>query len=227
MKKYLAFALPFFVAGLVLMPPKTIQANVGPKKPTQIQPINLTSKAKTTALVASKEKQKSAKLSAKKKSVRDNAIAKKGRQFAKNRKGIGKVQVGRVSEMSSAAFAGTSGLDELRQHYQDWRGTRYRAGGSSRDGVDCSGFTALTFRDVYGINLPRTAREQATRGMPVNRDNLLPGDLVFFKRGQNANHVGIYLGNGKFMHASSHQGVSISSINNTYWRNKFWKGGRL
>jgi cell wall-associated NlpC family hydrolase len=220
--------------------PGTSLANVATKK-IQVRPIKLTSASVTTEPVASKEKIKVDKPTptnqAARLPVRKSAAGKNkaGRKFVKNggfrvtlreRKSTGKRKTSAVSDVSSI-FADVSGLEELRQYYQDWRGTRYRAGGSSHAGVDCSGFTVLAFRDVYGIKLPRTAREQAMRGLPVDRDSLLPGDLVFFKRQRGGDHVGIYLGNGKFMHASSHQGVAISSMYNIYWRNKFWKGSRL
>ena len=114
----------------------------------------------------------------------------------------------------------------LKKHYLKWQGTRYQAGGVSRSGVDCSGFTKVTFKEIFGRNLPRTASEQSLSGKKVTSGNLKAGDLVFFKRGHNTQHVGIYLENGKFMHASSTHGVSISSMNNQYWKEKFYKATR-
>jgi cell wall-associated NlpC family hydrolase len=242
MKKHLILALSFFVTSLLLPSPEVSQASITPKKIIQARPVKLV-KANRMAigLVEGKEKKKIVKLSPENQVVRlvpeKNAAGKKkaGGKFVKSgkarmaredHKDIGNAQTDHAATVPPV-LANVPDLDGLRQHYQDWRGTRYRAGGSSHAGVDCSGFTALTFRDVYGIELPRTAHEQAMEGTPVNRDSLLPGDLVFFKRGHGGDHVGIYLGNGKFMHASSRQGVIISSMNNTYWRNKFWKGSRL
>ncbi|MDR3090533.1 MAG: C40 family peptidase [Desulfobulbaceae bacterium] len=247
MKKYLAIALPFFVCGLLLAPPETSHANIAPKKTTQVRPIKLTSVSHITiAPEQGKEKKKVVRLAPKSKTPRlsaqrgakKNVLAKKKIAHRKSvRKNLPRALVKSrdsriVAEFSasrrlSPALVGMPELDDLRRHYQDWRGTRYRAGGASRAGVDCSGFTALTFRDVYGVQLPRSAREQAMRGVSVDRDSLLPGDLVFFKRGRGIDHVGIYLGNGKFMHASSRQGVTISSMNNAYWRGKFLKGSRM
>jgi len=229
MKKYLV--LPFLFAGLLLLSPESSQANIAQKKTAQPRPVKMTHVSRITiAPIVSQEKKKTAKTSPGRKAshvmVSKNSAGakKKGKKITHKRWAALKC---RGSMNEAQGFAGISGLDELRQHYQDWRGTRYRAGGSSRTGVDCSGFTSLTFRELYGVDLPRTAREQAMQGIPVGRDGLLPGDLVFFKRQNGGDHVGIYLGDGKFMHASSHQGVTISSMYNTYWRNKFWKGSRL
>lgn len=243
MKKYLAFALPLFVVGLSLFSAEIGLANIGPKRIAQMRPVKLVSATRITVEPV-EGKEKVTKLSPKNKAVRlasltrTARIKREGSKFVKN----DEIQVtlrnrednqarGKRVFIAPLLFANAPGFEErlggLRRHYQDWRGTRYQAGGSSHTGVDCSGFTALTFRDVYGINLPRTAREQAMRGMPVDRDSLLPGDLVFFKRERGGDHVGIYLGNGKFMHASTRQGVIISSMHNTYWRDKFWKGSRL
>jgi len=243
MKKHLAIALSFFVISLFLPPLQASQASIVSKKIIHVRPIKLTDGASriTIELVKSKEKKEVTKFLSENQAGWKGTIVKKkaGCKFIndnglrvtlRDRKDIGEIRVNRIAVVPPV-FAGTPDTGEhlhgLRQHYQDWRGTRYRAGGLSHTGVDCSGFTALTFRDVYGIQLPRTAHEQAMRGMPVDRDSLQPGDLVFFKRGRSGDHVGIYLGNDEFMHASSRQGVVISSMNSIYWRGKFWKGSRL
>jgi probable lipoprotein NlpC len=230
MKNYLV--LPFLFAGLLLLlSPESSQANIALKATPQARPVKLSSMSRITiAPIVSQEKKKTAKTSPKHKTSRaitskNSVSAKKRNKKTTHKRWTALKCRGNMDE--APVSTGISGLDELRQHYQDWRGTRYRAGGSSRAGVDCSGFTALTFREVYGIELPRTAHEQAMQGMPVDRDGLLPGDLVFFKRHGGGDHVGIYLGDGKFMHASSHEGVIISNMYSTYWRDKFWKGSRL
>jgi len=83
------------------------------------------------------------------------------------------------------------------------------------------------YRDVFGRRLPRTTEEQETVGSPVNRGSLEPGDLVFFKTGRFRRHVGIYVENGLFMHASASDGVRLSSLKNRYWRRHYWKARRL
>jgi probable lipoprotein NlpC len=74
-------------------------------------------------------------------------------------------------------------IANLNDQLQHWRGTPYRYGGMSRGGVDCSGFVLMTFRDRFDLQLPRETRQQAEIGTEINKDDLLPGDLVFFKTG--------------------------------------------
>ncbi len=110
---------------------------------------------------------------------------------------------------------------------QQWRGVPYRYGGSSKRGIDCSGFVQLTYQQLARMNLPRTTEEQASRGVKVARSELVSGDLVFFKTGWSSRHVGIYLSHNNFMHASTSEGVTISSLNTPYWRDAFWQARRL
>lgn len=105
----------------------------------------------------------------------------------------------------------------LRKAYQ-LRGTRYRYGGLSLSGLDCSGFTTTVFRSE-GIQLPRTSRSQSQIGEYVNKSSLKPGDLLFFRTGRSSriNHVGIYVGNGKFIHAASGYGaVRVDNLKGHY-----------
>lgn len=115
--------------------------------------------------------------------------------------------------------------DQLRQ----WRGAPYRYGGLERSGVDCSGFVYRTFRDRFDIQLPRSTKQQTSLGTRVSRDELLPGDLVFFKTGSGASglHVGIYDTDDQFIHASTSQGVTRSSLSNVYWKRAYWQARRL
>ena len=115
----------------------------------------------------------------------------------------------------------------LYSQYGEWRGTKYRLGGMSKQGVDCSGFVYLTYRSRFGITLPRTTRHQSNQGMAVSRKALRPGDLVFFKTGPNKRHVGIYVEDRKFLHASSSKGVMLSSLDNKYWTNAYWTARRI
>ena len=115
----------------------------------------------------------------------------------------------------------------LKQHYEKWRGTPYVDGGMSASGIDCSGFTVLAYRDLFGLSLPRTAGEQAERGREVARSSLKTGDLVFFNTGRSKKHVGIYLADDQFIHASLSKGVTLSSLDDSYWQEKYWQARRV
>lgn len=117
----------------------------------------------------------------------------------------------------------------LSEQQREWAGTRYVLGGNSRQGIDCSGFVQLTFKHRFGIDLPRITREQAKQGKAVAKHNIQTGDLVFFKtgRGPNGYHVGIYVKEDKFLHASTKGGVIYSSLNNPYWKKAYWQARRI
>jgi cell wall-associated NlpC family hydrolase len=118
-------------------------------------------------------------------------------------------------------------LDKLYPYYNAWHLTPYKYGGLSQNGVDCSGFVYRAYRDLFGITLPRSTQLQAETGTPVQKNALLPGDLLFFKTSHKVRHVGIYLHEGKFMHASTSKGVIISRLDNVYWRDRFWQARRV
>jgi cell wall-associated NlpC family hydrolase len=108
------------------------------------------------------------------------------------------------------------------------RGSRYRMGGTSRSGFDCSGFVRYILGNAEGVDLPRTATEQYYHGNAIATGDLQPGDLVFFKNTykHGISHVGIYTGNGKFMHAAnSHKGVREDSLDEPYYA-KHYAGAR-
>lgn len=100
-------------------------------------------------------------------------------------------------------------------------GVAYKTGGTSTAGFDCSGFTKYVFKNV-GLTLPRTSKAQYSVGTAVSKSNLRSGDLVFFNTlGNGVSHVGIYVGNGKFAQSSSSRGVTITSLSQTYWANRY------
>lgn len=115
----------------------------------------------------------------------------------------------------------------LLSFHDQWKGTPYRLGGLSRNGIDCSGFVYLAYLDIVGDKLPRTVNAQRTLGKDVPRNQLIIGDLVFFKTGRTTRHVGIYMGQDNFLHASTKKGVKISSLNNVYWKPRYWFAKRL
>lgn len=117
--------------------------------------------------------------------------------------------------------------DLLQRHYAEWRGTPHRWGGEDRRGVDCSGFVLLTYERLFGVRLPRTTRAQARTGEGIPRRALRPGDLVFFKTGWRTRHVGIYVGDGRFIHAAEASGVTSTRLDEPYWGGRFWRARRV
>ncbi|MBM7693663.1 cell wall-associated NlpC family hydrolase [Peribacillus deserti] len=117
--------------------------------------------------------------------------------------------------------------DKVVTEGKKYIGTKYRYGGTTPRGFDCSGFVGYTYKKSTGKVLPRTAAEIFSKGSAVKKSSLKKGDLVFFstyKRG--ASHVGIYVGSNQFIHAAS-SGVKIDSMNNVYWKPKFLGAKRL
>jgi len=108
----------------------------------------------------------------------------------------------------------------------EWLGTRYKLGGSSKSGIDCSALMQTFFISLYGIAIPRTAREQYGFSKRINRTELKEGDLVFFNTIGGVSHVGMYLENNKFVHASKN-GVTISDLYEDYWLKHFIGAGRI
>lgn len=111
-----------------------------------------------------------------------------------------------------------------------WLGTRYRFGGDTRRGIDCSAFTRMIYSETAGVSLPRTAVTQADVGLRIAKvSDLRFGDLVFFRtrRYARVTHAGIYLGDGLFAHASSRYGVTISSLESGYYGARFCGASRL
>lgn len=117
-------------------------------------------------------------------------------------------------------------IQKLYNQYNNWRGVKYREGGMSKKGVDCSGFVQITYKDKLNKNIPRTTELMSKKGRAVSMNDLRPGDLVFFKTGWNVRHVGIYVSKGEFIHASSSRGVTKSKLNNPYWKNTYWMSRR-
>lgn len=109
----------------------------------------------------------------------------------------------------------------------DWRGTPYCYGGSSKECTDCSGFTSNAYKAIYEKNIPRVSRDIYANSMPISKYSLYQGDLVFFATagGQRITHVGIYLWDGYFAHASSSKGVTISNLRQGYYKKTFVSGG--
>ncbi|MEV5026374.1 C40 family peptidase [Paenibacillus sp. LPE1-1-1.1] len=127
---------------------------------------------------------------------------------------------------AGSAFADS----KLNGFINDVIGTPYKSGGTSSRGFDCSGFTGYVFEKM-GIDLPRTSGSQAKAGTKVAKSDLIPGDLVFFDTagGNNSavSHVGIYIGDGKFAHASTSRGVVTDKLNSSYYENRYVTARRV
>lgn len=115
----------------------------------------------------------------------------------------------------------------LLQFMNEWYGTRYKFGGSTHAGIDCSAFSGALLLNVFGIALPRIAKDQYKACERIKKDALQEGDLVFFHTTRKGiSHVGVYLRNNKFIHASLNYGVVISSLDDPYYSRTFVGAGR-
>lgn len=109
----------------------------------------------------------------------------------------------------------------LLSFIDEWWNTRYRFGGTSKKGIDCSAFTGLLMNYVYAVKLPRTAKQQYAASKKVKKNDMLEGDMVFFNTRGGISHVGVYLGDGYFVHAGSSNGVTINNLEESYFNNRF------
>jgi cell wall-associated NlpC family hydrolase len=142
---------------------------------------------------------------------------------------IGLVRTVSASVQSAADIVLKSAQDVTDQAL-DLIGVRYKFGGQTPDkGLDCSGLVKYVFEQVTGVSMPRSAREQARVGEQVDREDLQPGDLVFFNTRRAAfSHVGIYLGDNEFVHAPRKKSsVKIANIDGQYWKKRFIGARRL
>lgn len=119
------------------------------------------------------------------------------------------------------------GNTALYNFIDEWWATRYRYGGSTKDGIDCSAYSGTLLSKVFGVQTPRTARAMYSVCDRIEKEDLKEGDLVFFNTRGGISHVGVYLGNGYFTHASVGNGVTISSLEENYYSRKFIGGGRI
>jgi cell wall-associated NlpC family hydrolase len=125
---------------------------------------------------------------------------------------------------SPESFTDQKMMDEILQ----WIGTPYEYGGETKSGIDCSAFTKTIFQKTAGLDLPRTTEEQVQRGKSIQRNDLKFGDLLFFNTtGQNPSHVGIYIGDDMFAHASVSGGVTLSSLYSSYYKKRYTEARRV
>lgn len=129
--------------------------------------------------------------------------------------------------MAAEAMAGLHNK-QLYRFITDWTGVRYKLGGLDKRGIDCSGFALLLNKEIYGLQLPRRSRDQAAAIKEKNPSRLREGDLVFFSfGGREVDHVGIYLNNGFFVHASTTKGVIVDDLSLPAFQRVLVKSGTL
>jgi lipoprotein Spr len=114
----------------------------------------------------------------------------------------------------------------LYEYIGEWWGTPYRLGGSGRSGIDCSAFVQGLQSEVYGQKVPRVTGDQQKACRPVSESDRREGDILFFRTGEGVMHVGVYLQNHRFVHASTSRGVVIDDIRSDYWRKAYRGTGR-
>lgn len=130
-------------------------------------------------------------------------------------------------DISSSYENITSIQKQLQNAHQQWKGTPYRYGGETSNGIDCSAFTQQVYRDFFDLDLPRHTRSQLQEGTSIRRRSIKTGDLIFFKTGRRSLHVGISVGDGDFLHASVSSGVMISNIGEHYWATRYLGARRV
>lgn len=117
---------------------------------------------------------------------------------------------------------------QLQTEIKAWLGTPYKFGGTSHQGIDCSGFTKEIYSVIYRKEIPRQSKQQYELSKKIKLDQMLEGDLVFFNPGtKDISHVGIYIGQQQFVHASVSKGVVISRLDNPYYKKYFVAVGRF
>lgn len=144
---------------------------------------------------------------------------------------IHKPQSPTIAPLSSAQPAVRQSVSKsfqlLQQQFLKWQGTPYRLGGQNKRGIDCSALVQQVYQGAFDITLPRTTVEQVKVGRSIARSRLQTGDLIFFKTGFNKRHVGVFMGDGQFLHASASKGVTITELKNPYWKARYWQSRRV
>ncbi|GGD31347.1 hypothetical protein GCM10012288_01680 [Malaciobacter pacificus] len=114
----------------------------------------------------------------------------------------------------------------LMEFYNEWKNVKYKFGGNSKKGIDCSAFTQRIFKEKFNVKIPRSTRTQVKSGEGIKKSQLQLGDLVFFKTGKYDRHVGVYMGDGNFMHASI-KGIKFTKLNKPFYKKAYWTSRRI
>lgn len=162
-----------------------------------------------------------------KKVVTKSTTNKKSKNTAKKKRQIVKKR-GASYSRGSGAVLGSGDAERIISYAKKFLGVRYVYGSSSATAFDCSGFTMYVYK-AAGINLPHSASEQSKKGLAISKKDLKAGDLVFFETsGRGISHVGIYIGDNKFIHASSGAGrVVTTSLSDDYYESRYRGATRI
>lgn len=114
----------------------------------------------------------------------------------------------------------------FREFYDEWKNVKYKLGGNSRNGIDCSAFTQRIYKEKFDLDIPRTTISQVSVGTEIAKSELMPGDLVFFKTSKTDKHVGVYVGNNNFLHASI-KGIQYTSLDKPFYKKNYWTSRRV
>jgi murein DD-endopeptidase / murein LD-carboxypeptidase len=132
------------------------------------------------------------------------------------------------ADLFSPVRQSVQNIQHLFTDVRQYLGIRYRFGGDSPSGFDCSGFVRFMFSKELNVDLPHSSSEMSTMGTKVDRSELRPGDLVFFTNGKNRiSHVGIFIGNDTFVHSSLSKGITRDTLNESYYSKRFATGVRI
>ncbi len=132
------------------------------------------------------------------------------------------------ADMFAPVRKSVENIQNLFTDVKQYFGIRYRFGGDSPSGFDCSGFVSYMFNKTFNVKLPHSSQEMAAMGPRVSRSELKPGDLVFFTNGSNRiNHVGIFIGNNTFVHSSLSRGITRDTLDESYFDKRFATGVRI
>ena len=131
-----------------------------------------------------------------------------------------------------STYQTSSQSDEERRHallkyFKGWKGVSYQYGGTSKRGVDCSGFVHLALKGALAIDAPRSTELLSKIRHRINKNKLQAGDIILFKISSKTMHTGIYIGQGQFIHASKSKGVMASNLDNPYWKGVYSKSVRI
>lgn len=136
----------------------------------------------------------------------------------------------KISQIEHPVSTTSAKKSELVKEARKWIGTKYQYGGHTRSGTDCSGLVMELFLKVYDLKLPRSSAQQREYSLGIDKKELTPGDLVFFATGSDrarVSHVGLYVGDGKMIHASTSRGVIESGLSEAYYANHYHSSGRI